>query len=58
MAKIKNDALVLTDEERERLRKNLLNPPMNPDRDRYLSEIENIKYEETENGFIAYFDEV
>lgn len=58
MAKIKNDALILSEEERENLRKNLLHPPMNSERNEYLRRIEKLNHTETENGFAIYFDEV
>ena len=58
MAKIENDVLILTDNEKSRLRKNLLNPPANIDRDKYLNKIEKLEFKETENGFVVCFNEV
>lgn len=58
MARIENDALVLSSEEQENLRKNLLHPPMNSERNEYLHRIERLNYTETENGFAVCFDEV
>jgi len=58
MARIENDVLILSEEERENLRKNLLHPPMNSERNEYLRRIEKLIYTETENGFAVCFDEV
>ena len=53
MAKIENDALVLSSEEQERLRKNLLHPPDNPQRDVFMKKVESIPYTETDDGFVT-----
>ena len=56
MAKIENDALVLSSEEQARLYKNLLLPPDNPLRDAFMKKVESILYTETDDGFVTTVD--
>ena len=56
MARIENDVLILTEEEKEILRKNLLIPPENPWRDGLMKRIDSLLYEETDDGFVTTVD--
>lgn len=51
MARIENDVLILSEEEKEILRKNLLLPPENPWRDAFMKRIDSLICEETEDGY-------